>query len=197
MSELNILLKQLRPMLQSGFSNGFDENKAKDIIIKHSIASAAAGLAGGILPGVASIIAVLTSTGAIWSMYYRLCKEMGVKVSQNILKALGSAILSNIVTQLGGMLLLDVALSFVPGMSIIVSAATCYGVTYLAGVLFIKLMVNLFKAGKDPTVMSEDELSNAGKAASREMDCAGIFKDAKNEAKDKIRRGEITKDDQL
>ena len=197
MSDLALLLKQLGPVLKDGYSHGFSEDKVEDIIVKHSIASAAAGLAAGFLPGVGAIIAAITGSGAIWTMYYRICQEMQIPLSKNILKALGSAILSNIITQLGGVLALELIASFIPGIAIIANAAACYGITYLAGFLFIKLLVNLFKAGKNPAAMSADELSSAGKAASQETNCADIFKNARDEAKTKIRNGEITKDDQL
>ena len=195
MSQLSAMLNQLDPVVHAGIRRKINAINIENIIIKHAIASAAAGLAGGFLPGVAGIIAVVTSAGAIWTMYYRICREMGIKISQSILKTLGSAILSNIVTQLGGVILIEAIASFIPGVAIVASAAACYGVVYLAGYLFIKLLVSVFKAGQDPSVMSADELSAAGRQAAAEADCKTIFQEARAEAKSKIRSGEISKEE--
>lgn len=188
MSEMNKTFNELRNV------RTIDQAKVTSIIEAHAIGAAVAGLAGGVLPGVASVIAVLTSTGAIWSMYYRICGELDIKVSQNMLKTVGSAVLTNIVTQLGGMLALELVASFVPGLAVVASAAVCYGVTVLAGKLFLEILTRIFKAGKNPETMTEAEYREISRQASSATDCKGIFKDAQKEAREKIRNGEITRD---
>ena len=192
MSQLTAIIKQMKPYILSKAANA--ESKAERIILTQSVAAATAGLASGFLPGAGAVIAVVTSTGAIWSMYYRLCQELEIKISQNILKALSSAILTNIATNLGILLVGELAASFIPGVAVAVSAAACYGITYLAGYLFMKLLVDLFKAGKNPAAMTADELTEAGRIAVQRENCRDIFKNARNEAKEKIRKGEITKE---
>ena len=194
MSQLAAIIKQLTPYIMAKAYN--TENKIEKIILTHSVTAATVGLAGGFLPGAGAVIATVASTGAIWSMYYRLCQELGIKISQNILKTLSSAILTNIATNLGILLAGELAATFLPGVSLVVSAAACYGITYLAGFLFMKLLVNLFKAGKNPSAMTAEELAAAGKEAVREEDCKRIFKNAREEAKQKIRNGEISREDQ-
>ena len=189
MSQMNTIVSELRNV------RAFDEEKMSGIIKTHAVGAAAAGLAGGILPGVASVIAVLTSTGAIWSMYYRICGELGIKVSKNLLKTVGSAVLTNIVTQLGGMLALELLSSFIPGLALVASAAVCYSVTLLAGYLFLKILTTIFKSGKNPETMTEVEYRNLSRQASANADCKGIFRDAQREAKEKILNGEITRGD--
>ena len=60
----------------------------------------------------------------------------------------------------------------------------------------MKLLVKLFKAGKNPSNMTAEELAAAGKEAVRQENCKDIFRNAREEAKQKIRNGEITKEDQ-
>lgn len=189
MSQMNKTFNELRNV------RTFDADKVASIIDTHAIAAAAAGLAGGLLPGVASVIAMLTSTGAIWSMYYRICGELDIKVSKNMLKTVGSAVLTNIVTQLGGMLALELVSSFIPGLAVVASVALCYGITVLAGYLFLEILTRIFKAGKNPETMTEAEYREISREASANTDCKGIFKDAQKEAREKIRNGEITRDD--
>ncbi len=194
MSSLNSVLTKLDPsMVNNPQSLHVTRTNLERIVVGHSVAAAVAGLAGGFLPGIASVIAVLTSTGSIWLMYYNICRELGLDIPQNILRALGSAMLSNLATQLAGVFLLEVALCFVPGMAIVVGGAACYGVTYLAGYLFIKLLVDVFGGGRDPQKMSEATLKNAAAAACQAVDCEAIYKDAYGEAKEKIRKGEINR----
>ena len=40
------------------------------IVVNHAIAAAVAGMAAGVLPGIAVLIAGGISVGAIWHMYY-------------------------------------------------------------------------------------------------------------------------------
>ena len=191
MNQLGILAYQLKPMMENHYRNADEIEK---IIMQQSMAAAAAGLAGGFLPGVAGIIATVTSAGSIWMMYGRICQALGIRISRNILKALGSAVLSNIVTQLAGVLAVELVASFIPGAAVVASAVVCYGVTYLAGFLFMKLLVNVFKAGRNPEKMTAEELADAIRQASRETDCKGVFKTAQAEAKAKIKSGEIRKE---
>lgn len=190
MSKLTNLINELNPVMAGSTTS----DQVERIIRDHSVAACAAGLASGVLPGVGSIIATLTSAGAIWSMYYRICQKLNIHISENVLKTLGSAFLTNIVTQLGGVLLIELAASFVPGVALVASASICYGVTYVAGYLFIQLLVNVFKAGKRPDQLSAEELKAMGRAAGEQIHCKTIFKDAQADAKAQIHRGEITKE---
>lgn len=194
MSQLSTLMNELNPIIADRKTSS---ERIEGIITQHAIGSAAAGLAAGVLPGIGGVIATLSSAGVIWSMYYRICRELDIQISQNVLKTLGSAFLTNIITQLGGVLLIEFAASCIPGLALITSSAICYAITYLAGYLFIKLLINVFKAGKDPNTMTASELASISKATSAEIDCKQIFKQAQADAKNRIKRGEITKDDTI
>ena len=198
MSQLTAMMNELDTAM---INQAISEMKIEDIITKHAKAAAAtalgAGIATFIFPVASAVVDVLVSTGIIWSMYSRISRELGIPMSKNLLKTLGSAFLSNIVANLGGALLLELTVSCVPAVGVAASAAICYGITYLAGCLFIKLLVNVFKAGKRPEMMTEAELKELGKKTSAEVNCKKIFKDAQNEAKERIKKGEITKADQI
>ena len=195
MSSLNTVLMKLDPsMVSNPYALQAIRSNLNSIIVQHSVTAAVAGMAGGILPGIGGILGCITSGGAIWSMYYRICKELGIGIQQNILKALGSAVTSNIATQIGGVIILDLALSFVPGVAIPVCGAACYGVTYLAGYLFIKMIVDIFGAGGNPDSMTEEELKAAAEKASRTVNCKDVYSEAAEAAKGKIKNGEIRAD---
>ena len=82
-------------------------------------------------------------------------------------------------------------------IGVAVTAAICYGVTYLAGYLFIKLLVSVFKAGKRPEQMTAEELAAVSRSVAADTNCAQIFRGANADAKDRIRRGEISRDNTI
>ena len=194
MSKLTALINELNPVM---LENKTSSDRIESIVTQHAIGAAATGLAAGIIPGLSGILGILTSTGIIWSMYYRISQELGIPFTKNVLKTLGSAFLSNIFCNLSSLLLAELVCSFIPGIAIVATGAICYAIAYLAGYLFIKLLVNVFKAGKTPEAMTAEELTAMGKAAGAEVNCAQIFKEAQADAKERIRKGEITKADAI
>ena len=150
------------------------------IIMKHAAASAVAGMLGGVIPGVAALIAVLTSGAAVWVMYFRIGLYLHLGFNIDILKAIVTAVVVNIVTQLGGVIVAELVMSFIPGLSILVTGICIFGVTCIAGLMFVKALIHIFGAGKDPTKMSSDELKEAIKDAGRDMNMGDIFSDAES-----------------
>ena len=91
-----------------------------------------------------SIIATITSCfGAVWVMYGKLCAVLGISLKENVLKILARAALANIAANLGAALIAMFAGMFIPGASVVVSAAVAFIAVYLAGVVFL---------GTDPEV---------------------------------------------
>ena len=198
MSQLTAMINELNPvMIQSKTSS----ERIESIITRHATGAAATALGAGIMtfafPAAGTMIDVLVSTGVIWSMYYNVSRELGIPMSKNLLKTLGSAFLSNIAANLGGALLLELTATFIPIIGVAASAAIFYAITYLAGYLFIKLLVNVFKAGKRPEEMTADELADISKDVCADTDCKQIFKGAQTDAKSRIDNGEITKQDTI
>lgn len=188
MSMLSAQIDKLNPVLAQ---NNTTNEKIEELIELHAFYAGMSGFASGILPGVAGIIAALSSAGVIWNMYYRICRTLNIKITKNALKALSSAVLTNISTQLLGVLAISLATSWVPGVAVAATSVTCYGITYLAGYIFITLLTNVFKAGKNPDEMSEAELVAAGKAASKEVNGKKVFEAAREQGKERLKNGEM------
>ena len=198
MSQLTTMINELNPVMAQ---NKTSSERIESIITQHAVGSAATALGAGLFtvafPAVSTIVDALLSTGIIWTMYYRISRELGIPMSKNLLKTLGSACLTNIVANLGSVLLLELAATCVPVVGVAAAAAICYAITYLAGYLFIKLLVNVFRAGKRPDEMTAEELADISKTVCAETNCKKIFKGAQTDAKDQIKRGEISKTDTM
>ena len=198
MSQLTTTINELNPVMTQSKTSS---ERIESIITRHATGAAATALGAGIMtfafPASGTLIDVLVSTGIIWSMFYNISRELGIPMSKNLLKTLGSAFLSNIAANLGGALLLELAATCVPVVGVAASAAICYAITYLAGYLFIKLLVNVFKAGKRPDEMTAEELADISKKVCAETNCKQIFKGAQTDAQDQIKRGEISKKDTI
>lgn len=198
MSHLTTMINELNPVMTQ---NKTSSDRIESIITRHAAGAAATALGAGFMtfafPAAGPLINVLVSTGIIWSMYYNISCELGIPMSKNLLKTLGSAFLSNIALNLGGVLLLELAATCIPFIGVAASAAICYAVTYLAGYLFIKLLVNVFEAGKRPDEMTADQLADISKDICADTNCKQIFKDAQADAKNRIDNGEITKKDTI
>ena len=94
--------KTIMYALKAYYSNA--ENTEK-IILNCALVAASADLVGGAIPGLA-IPAVITSCfGAIWVMYGKLCKELGISLKDNTLKILARAAITNIAMNLTGVIL--------------------------------------------------------------------------------------------
>ena len=170
----------------------FQSKELADCVIQHAAAAGIAAMAGGILPGVGSVIATGISVGAIWSMYIRICKIIKIDLGKNKLKALASAVLTNIATQLAGMLAIGVAASFVPGASILVCGAGNFAVVYIAGIIFLNALTQLFHLyRKDIKNMDAKEWENSIKASAKGINMKRLFKEAKNMFMDLKRSGKL------
>ncbi len=198
MSQLATMINELNPVMPQSMTSS---EKIESIITQHAIGAAATALGAGIMtfafPAAGAVVDTLVSTGIIWSMYCHISRELNIPMSKNLLKTLGSACLTNIVANLGGALLLELAAVCIPVAGVAASAAICYAITYLAGYLFIKLLVSVYKAGKHPAEMTEDELAAMSKNVCAGTNCKQIFKSAQTDAREQIMRGEISKKDTI
>lgn len=137
--------------------------------------------------GIASRIAV----AAIWSMYYRIAKYLGIGLSLDTLKELASALITNLVTQIGGVLLIDLALFFVPGISIVAGGLMNFVVMYVAGVMYIHMLADIFKAEKDPKSMDVEALKQAYSDSAADVDVKAACGEAKSAFKDMRASGNL------
>lgn len=172
-------------------------------IINNSIGAAAASLASGWLPGVGALAATAVSAGFIWRMYFQINKALGISISKNILKSLASALLTNLVAQLGGVVLIEVtatAISLIPGIgnvsASILLGAVNYGIVYVSGLVYIKMLTGLFSAQKDINSMTEEDFKASATETfnQNKEEFQKAFHAARESAKEDIKRGNITKD---
>ncbi|MBE6189058.1 MAG: hypothetical protein E7143_08045 [Rikenellaceae bacterium] len=116
-----------------------------------AIIAAGSSIVGTIFPG-ASLVANAAWVAAIWGMYIKINKDLGISIKENALKSLASALLTNILATAGAYLaalIAAAAISFIPGLHLLatpVSVMLGYMTVYAAGLLYIKLLTKLFKA---------------------------------------------------
>lgn len=170
----------------------------EEIINIHSIGSAASGLAAGWIPGAGGVAAVMASAGFIWSMYYRINKRLGIPIAKTIVKSLASAILTNLagaaITLVGGAIVATaLSLTGVGNVaSSLIMAGLNYAVVMVSGIIYLKLLTGLFRAGKDPTNISFEELKSEADNVIRHENINQMLKDSKNEYIKAYKSGKVT-----
>lgn len=129
--------------------------KTEKIIIDCALVAAGADAVGGMIPGLAIIATITSCFGAVWVMYGKLCKTLGISLKENVLKLLARAALANIAANLGASLIAMFAGMFIPGASMLVSAAVAFIAVYLAGIVFLALILKLAEKSSDPYTFSD------------------------------------------
>lgn len=195
-----ILVYALKAMEEAtrGIISSQQIEKAGDTIMGCAIIAAVAGVGSGWLPGAGALVASAAWVAAIWGMYVKINKDLGISVKDNVLKSLASALLTNIIASAGSLILIFIGsmlLSFIPGLgsvgAIAIDGFIGYVTVFTSGVLYIKLLTKLFKAGKGFNIADSDvknladdivkesdipEIIKAGKQAFNEDKKAGKFK---------------------
>lgn len=142
-SQITILIKQL----------GRYYEKAEEtirIITRCALVAGAANVVGGVIPGVAVVTTIISCVGAVWTMYVKLCQELKISLSEKALKLLARAVVSNIAANLGGALVAMLAAMLLPVGSVAASALVGFVTVYLAGIVFLKLILKLAEKTGDP-----------------------------------------------
>lgn len=173
--------------------------KAGDTIKGCAITAAVAGIGSGWLPGVGALVATAAWVAAIWGMYVKINKDLGISIKDNILKSLASAILTNILASAGSLILMltgSFLLSFIPGLgsvgAIAIDGFIGYITVFASGVLYIKLLTKLFKAGKGFNI-AESEVKRVADDIVKEDNIPNILKDGKKAYKEDKRKGKFNK----
>ena len=152
------------------------------LVKTHAAGATASIMAGGLLPGVGGGIAATIELGFVYSMYYRLCTKLGISMKKEVLKSLGSAFISYIAAGVAGALAASMLLYLIPGIGWLGASAILglegYCVTYYSGVIFMNLLVRVFKAGKSLEDMELDQM----KAMMKDVTETVSFSSVKNEA---------------
>lgn len=134
----------------------------EQIIISHSLAAAAFAVAAGWIPGAGGVIATGIALGFTISMYIRICSHSKISLTKNILKAIASVVIAEIAAYFAGIIAAEAILTFIPVVGnlggIVIAGVVNFAMVYIAGLLFLKMMVSVFKANKNINSMSEEEL---------------------------------------
>lgn len=174
-------------------------DKAGDTIVACAIAAAIAGVGSGWLPGAGALVATAAWVAAIWTMYVKINKDLGISISENILKSLASAFLTNIIASAGALILAILAsfvLSFIPLLgqagAIAIDGLLGYITVFASGILYIMLLTKIMKA-KGSFDISESEAKSMADNISKESDISAIIREAKESFKKEKDKGTFKK----
>ena len=174
-------------------------DKAGETIKGCAIIAAVAGVGSGWLPGAGAFVATAAWVAAIWGMYVKINKDLGISIKDNILKSLASAILTNILASAGSLILMLSAsflLSFIPGLgsagAIVIDGFIDYITVFASGVLYIKVLTKLFKAGKGFNI-AESEVNDVADDVIKDSDISEILKEGKEAYKEDKKAGKFKK----
>lgn len=156
-------IKMIMYGLKDYYSNAEETEK---VIINCSLVAAGADAVGGIIPGLAIPATIASCFGAVWVMYGKLCDTLGISLKENVLKLLAKAAIANIAANLGGALIAMFAGMFIPGASIVVSAAVTFVTVYLAGLVFLNLILKMAEKSSDPYTFSDISTDDMKKTVS-------------------------------
>lgn len=162
--------------------------KAGKTIQTCSIVSAASGLGASLFPG-GSLVLTAVAVGAVWTMYVKINKDLGISISDNTLKSFASAILSNIITSAGSIIValaVTTILSVIPVLhflSVPAQATVAYLSVFSAGILYIKFLTKMFKA-KGSFDTSNVDVKQAAKDVVSETDMKSMLEDVKKSYKE-------------
>lgn len=166
---------------QGEFTKLFQSSDIENCVMMHAAAAGVAAMAPGVVPGVGFGVAGAITTGALWHMYVKICSIIGVKFGENLLKSVASAVLSNLAVNLAGFFAVDLIVAFIPGASIIACGVFGFVTVYVAGLLFLNILVGLFETERhDLGNMSAEELKDTVAAAASEVDLTAVAKEAKS-----------------
>lgn len=170
-------IKELMYGLKSYYSNAEETEK---VIINCALVAAGADAVGGIIPGLAIPATIASCFGAVWVMYGKLCDTLGISLKENVLKLLAKAAIANIVANLGGALIAMFAGMFIPGASILMSAAVCFITVYLAGIVFLALILKMAEKSSDLHSFSDISEEDMKKTVSGTKLSKDDLKEARN-----------------
>lgn len=153
-------LRMVISALKVYYSNA---NDAEKIIMDCGMVAAGAAAVGGIIPILEIPAMIISCVGAVWTMYIQLCKALGISIGDNLLKVLASAALSNIATNLVSIFAFELVTCFIPGLSMAAGALVTFACVYLAGIMFMNMILAFAKKGVSSdgfSSLSEGDLKN-------------------------------------
>lgn len=138
---LNMLLKELKAFY-------YNADEAGKTIINCALLAAGTAAVGGMIPILELPAMIVSCVGAVWAMYIQICKNLNINIGDNLLKVLASAALTNIATNLIGVFALEILTFFIPGIAYISGALITFASVYLAGQMFMAMLLAFARQGK-------------------------------------------------
>jgi len=165
------------------------------IVKSHSKGAAIAAVGSGLIFGVGGTAAVAACAGFIWSMYLRINKKLGLTISKTIIKTIASGVATNLAMGAAGDLIFSTLSSFIPVVGQIaapaISGVTYYALTLASGFIYIKILTNVFKEGKDPSTLSPKSIKEMVKTVLKNENIKEIIKEAKADYKIAKENGDL------
>lgn len=177
------------------FSNKFGE-QIGNIVEQHALASAVAATAS-MFPGAGPSIAIVAQTAAVYTMYVRINRALGVRLSKNKLKSLATAVVSNIAANAASYvasIVIATGLSFIPGIGSTASALIIAGLGYATMVVAALSYTSILNVigTRNMETLSEEELKEIAKEEMRKRDISGEMKEFSAEYKRGRKSGSYT-----
>ena len=182
-----------------------DAKEIENIVAQNSVAAAIAGVGAGWLPGAGGLAASAAWVAAIWTLYMRINKALGIRWKGNVVKSIASAMLTNILAAAGGLILAIVGasiLSLVPGLgtagAVIIDGMIGYITVFASGILYLKMLTLLFKAKGDIRnieEIGEADIKNYVDETVKESNMNDIINEAKDSYKAAKKEGKFDKKD--
>ena len=179
-----------------GIISGTKLEYIADLINKYAIYSAIAQI-GSLIGGFAAVVAIITQTGIIWSLYLKINEELGISSSKNVIKFVASAMLTNMVGQAGANIIAIVAtwlIGLIPIFNVVAITAEiifAYVIVYASALIYLKVLTNFFKAKGDFQLDESDETKDIIKQVVKDTDISSIIKEGRKAFKEAKDNGEI------
>ena len=187
--------KELQDVSKEAFVGTKIENIA-GIINKYAIYSAVAQMAS-LVSGIGAVVALVTQTGLVWTTYVKINKELGISMSDNIMKFIGSAVLTNLIAN-AGIYIVAMVTAWLIGMipvlnfaAIAVEVVIAYVLIYASALIYLKLLTEVMKAKGSFEMEESEDTKDLIKKVVKETDIKGVIKEGRDAFKEAKDNGEL------
>lgn len=178
--------------------SGEKRDEIIETIKEFAIFSAAAALAGNVVPELGGILTAVAQTGLVWALYVKINNVIGLKMSKSTAKFVGSAILTNITLNAGTLLLSyagAIVVGFIPVVGQFAAAGieACLGymLIYLAAVLYLIFLAKVFKEKGKVEVTGDSGDKEIIKGVIKNTNLKDILNEARNNYKAAKKNGDL------
>lgn len=178
--------------------SGEKRDQIIDVIKEFALFSAAAALAGNVVPELGGILTAVAQTGLVWALYVKINDVIGLEMSKSTAKFIGSAILTNITLNAGTLLLSyagAIAVGFIPVIGQFaaagIEATLGYMLIYLAAVLYLIFLTKVFKEKGKVEITGDSGDKEIIKSVIKNTNLKDILNEAKNNYKAAKKNGDL------